>query len=203
MAFMCSFFSIFAVAMLELNDVLLQGEHHTLSLMAAEGRLTCIVDGSRWLQAMLGFEPIVAGFISIDGEPLTAQNAASMRRMMAFVPHSLDDMGSITVYKAPTAAEVLGLRANHGCLADIHADRTTLADALQQEQALTGLTGQQSQLLALAVLLHRPILLVDRPAPSALPYLHRQAEAGSIVIVATTDETIIGEADTVVEQINE
>ena len=72
--------------MLELNDVLLKGEKSTLSLMAAEGQLTCIVGPVRWLHAMMGFEPVLAGYISIDGEPLTPQLAATMRRSMAFVP---------------------------------------------------------------------------------------------------------------------
>lgn len=175
--------------MLELNDVLLKGEKSTLSLMAAEGQLTCIVGPVRWLHAMMGFEPVLAGYISIDGEPLTPQLAATMRRSMAFVPATMADVGEVCVYEAPSADDVLALRANRACK---NAD-------LQQETKLTGGRGAQARMLATAVLLGRPMLLVEQPQPAMLPYLRRQAAAGKVVIVTSTDSSIIAGADNVVE----
>ncbi|MCR4958066.1 MAG: hypothetical protein K6B13_05585 [Prevotella sp.] len=175
--------------MLELNDVLLKGESHTLSLMARERQITCLTGGSRWLYAMLGFEPVVAGFISIDGEPLTTKTAAALRRLMAFAPQHIDDVGEIERYEAPTADDVFALRANRECN----------ADALKEEVAQTGVTdSQQARLLAVAVLRQRPILLVEEPEPAMLPYLRKQAAAGRIVIVSSTDEDVINAADNVV-----
>ena len=176
--------------MLELNDVLLKGETHTLSLMARERKITCVVGGSRWLYAMLGFEPVVAGFISIDGEPLTPKTAPALRRLMAFAPRRLDDVGELVRYEAPTADDVFALRAN----------RQYHDEALEEETAQTGSANtQQARLLAVAVLLQRPILIVEEPEPAMLPYLRKQAVAGRIVIVSSTDSAIINAADNVVE----
>ena len=54
-------------------------------------------------------------------------------------------------------------------------------------------------MLATAVLLGRPMLLVEQPQPAMLPYLRRQAAAGKVVIVTSTDSSIIAGADNVVE----
>ena len=175
--------------MLELNDVLISGEQSTLSLMAHEGQVTCLVGGSHWLQAMLGFESVVAGFISVDGEPLTPKTIRKLRRLMAFVPDRLDDVGEVVVYDAPTMADVFSLKAN----------RQLDAALVQQELKQTGATGQKAMLLAVAASLDRTILLVDNPMPSSLPYLHRLAEKGRTVIVASTDRSVMGSADHLVE----
>ena len=183
--------------MLELNDVLLEGEKSTLSLMAREGELTCLTTPGaplhstplRWLYAMLGLEHVKGGFISIDGEPLTPSSAQVMRRQMAFVPAALDDVGQVTVYEAPTPHDVFGLKANGGCQ----------EERLQQEMALTGATGQKAQLLAVASLLGRRILLVDRPLASSLPFLRSKADSGCTVIIASSDNTVVSRADNVVE----
>ena len=176
--------------MLELNDVLLKGESHTLSLMARERQITCLTGGSRWLYAMLGFEPVVAGFISIDGEPLTPKTASALRRQMAFAPRRLDDVGEIVRYEAPTADDVFALRAN----------RKLSDESLEEEAEQMGSTdAQQARLLAVAVLRQRPILLVEEPEAAMLPYLRKQAIAGRTVIVSSTDGAVINAADNVVE----
>ncbi len=171
--------------MLELNDVLLRGEQHTLSLMAHEHELTCVAGSTRWLYAMLGFEPVAAGFISIDGEPLTPHTAPLLRRQMAFAPCRLDTVGTLVRYEAPTSADVFALHANRSCR----------DDALDTETALTGCNTQQGRLLAVAALLQRPILLVESPQEAMLPYLRRMATAGRTVIVTSLDPAIIRAAD--------
>ena len=40
---------------------------------------------------------------------------------------------------------------------------------------------------------------VEQPQPAMLPYLRRQAAAGKVVIVTSTDSSIIAGADNVVE----
>ena len=191
--------------MLELNDVLLKGEKSTLSMMAHEGQLTCLTHRGadlrstplRWLYAMLGFEPVMAGFISIDGEPLTPRTVLSLRRLMAFVPSSLEDVGQITVYDAPTPDDVFALKANRH-----QSPQNIDAEALQREIQLTGATGLKARLLAVAVLLNRPILLIDRPVASSIPYLRRQATAGRTVIMASNDSAVVSQCDNTIE-INE
>ena len=61
--------------MLELNEVLIEGESRTLSMMAHEGQITCLTGDTperltRWLCCMMGFERVQSGFVSIDGEPM-------------------------------------------------------------------------------------------------------------------------------------
>lgn len=175
--------------MLELNDVLLKGESHTLSLMARERQITCLVGGLRWLYAMMGFEPVAAGFISIDGEPLTPKTASALRRQMAFAPCRLDNVGEFVCYEAPTADDVFALRAN----------RLLSNETLEEEAAQTGGQGQQAILLAVAILRQKPILLVEEPDAAMLPYLRKQAMSGRIVIVSSTNDAVINAADNVVE----
>lgn len=178
--------------MLELNDVLIRGEQSTLSMMAREGQLTCLVGGNvRWLHAILGFEPVISGFISIDGEPLTPRSAASMRRLMAFVPDSLDAVGQINVYEPPTVQDIFALKANR--------QQAISNGLLSEEMKRTGTTGIKAQLLAVAGLLNRRILLIDRPDVASLPYLRHQADTGHIVIICSSNNTIIRAADNVVE----
>ena len=176
--------------MLELNDVLIEGESHTLSLMAYERQITCVVGSARWLYAMMGFEPVTAGFISIDGEPLTPKTAQVLRRQMAFAPRRLDDVGELVRYEAPTADDVFALRAN----------RQLSDETLEEEAEQTGsANAQQARLLAIAVLRQRPILLVEEPDAAMLPYLRKQAMSGRIVIVSSTDDAVINAADNVVD----
>lgn len=185
--------------MLELNDVLIRGELTTLSLMAHEGELTCLTRCGAspaaspccWLHAIMGFEPVVAGYVSIDGEPLTPRSAFAMRRMMAFVPASLDTVGEVVSYEPPSVQDIFALKANR---------QLSISNGLlAEEMRKTGLTGMKAQLLAVASLLNRHILLVDRPATASLPFLRQQADAGKIVVVASNDPSVISAADNVTE----
>ena len=185
--------------MLELNSALLRGTKDPLSLMAQDGQLTCLsawhddADGRhpapagmviarRWLHAIMGFEPVDSGFISIDGEPLTATTVLALRRLMAFVPDKLDDVGQIMRYEAPTVQEIFALKTNR----QLPISNGMLAEEVKR----TGVTGPQAQLLAVAVLLQRRVLLIDSPVSEAIPYLLQQASEGRTVIVASADETV-------------
>ena len=187
--------------MLELNDVLLEGEHGTLSMMAREGQVTCLTPSSahsaspsaamRWIYALLGFEEVVCGYISIDAEPLTAASAAVMRRMMAFVPQRLDDIGQVDVYHAPDVQQVFALKANRGL--------PISNGLLSEEMKRTGVSGQRARLLAVGVLLDRPILLVDSPEAASMGYLRQQAQKGRTVVVVSSNPTVVQASDNVVE----
>jgi ABC-type sugar transport system ATPase subunit len=183
--------------MLELNEVLLEGEAHTVPGMAHEGEVTCLTGGTpqrrrRWLEAMMGFVLPSRGFISIDGEPLTAATTRELRAMMAFVPARLEADGEVLVYEPPTVQDVFSLRANrHVAISN---------GILSEEMKRTGIEGDYAQWLAVAVLLDKPILLVESPPFGAIDYLEWQAaSAGRTVIIATDDETITARADAVIE----
>ena len=179
--------------MLELNEVLIEGEPHTLSLMAHEGGLTCLAGGTpqrltRWLYAMMGFVPVSTGYISIDGEPMTARNGEELRRTMAFVPDKLEPIGQVVVYEPPTVQQVFGLRANR----DLPISNGLLAEEMRR----TGTSGDKAQWLAVDSLLMLPILLVDIPVPASMDYLRRLASAGSTIILTTQDNAVADLADT-------
>ena len=183
--------------MLELNDVLLEGESRTLSMMAFEGQLTCLMGGtaaqrSRWLLGMLGFVPVLGGYISIDGEPLTLSSAVDFRRLMAYAPRRLRAEGQIRHFEPPTVQDVFALKEN--------SDIMVTNGALNREIKMVGdVDEEQARWLAVAVLRGKPILLVEEPQVGAVGYLQMQAQKGRIVIVTSQEEAYRQAADKVVE----
>jgi putative ABC transport system ATP-binding protein/ATP-binding cassette subfamily C protein CydD len=184
--------------MLELNEVLLEGEPQTLSLMAHEGELTCLTGGSserltRWLLAMLGFEHVKSGYISLDGEPLTPQSVAIFRSMMAYAPSQLEPIGQVTCYTPPTAQDVFGLKANR----NLPVSNSILDEEMRH--ICPNHADNRVQLLAVASLLGRPILLVDNPLPQSIDYLHQQAAQGRTVVLTSQEAMVTGAANQIVE----
>lgn len=175
--------------MLELNDVLLEGEPATLSLMAQNAQLTCIAGGTPerrtlLLLAMEGLAPINSGYVSIDGEPLESRSVEQLRQLMAYVPNGLRAEGEVTPLEPPTVQDVFMLKANR---------RLPISNGIltQEVRRMNADTDDlRLQLLAVAVLLGRDILLVDTPLPSTTDYLLQQAHSGRTVIVASDDETV-------------
>ena len=190
-------YSYLCTMTIELNEVLLPGEEHTLSLLADEGQLTCITGGTaerrtRWLYVLMGFEVPSAGCVSVDGEPLAGGCIAHLRKHIAFAPASLETVGQLVAYEPPTIQDVLSLRSNHNL-------GITEADVEEECQRI-GTNDQKALLLAVAVLRRKPVLLVDSPLATSGSYILQQAhQEGRTVILATGDTTFIGLADNVVE----
>lgn len=183
---------------LELNEVLLKDERQTLSMIAKSGELTCLSGGTpdqrrRWLYALMGFEIIQHGYISLDGEPLTEHSALAFRSMMAYAPARLSVMGEVTTYEPPTIQDVFNLQANR--------EQPISNGILGEEVRKIGAdaSDQRSQLLAVAVLLDKPILLVDNPQEESAYYLVQQAQKGRLVIVTSTCPSIVDNANLVIE----
>lgn len=169
---------------LELNDVLLEGEQRTISLMVHEHEIVCIsaVDEhrlTRWLHAVLGFESVKSGYISLDGEPLTAGSAAFFRTMMAFVPDKLVPEGSIVIYDPPSVQDVFSLKANR----DIPISNGILSEEMRKVSL--DHSDDRVRLLAVAALLDRPLLLVDNPPVEAANYLLQQAQKEKTVLITS------------------
>jgi ABC-type sugar transport system ATPase subunit len=182
----------------ELNEVLTEGAARTLSMMAEEGRMTCLTGGtaelrSRWLRVMLGFEPTLTGFVSIDGEPLTASAAPTLRQLMAYAPACLTSEGEVVVYEAPSVQDVFNLETNREC--------PISNGILSEEMRRVGADADdvRTRLIAVAVLLNRPILLIDNPPAAAALYLARQARQGKMVIVCSQESKVLEVADQIVE----
>lgn len=176
---------------LELNNVVLEGCEHGLSMIARSGQLVCLTNGtaalrSRCLLAMLGLEPVTQGYVSIDGEPLLPETAFELRKLMAYAPASLDSIGQIRVYNPPTVQELFSLKANR---------QAPISNGILSEEVRRA---GGAELVAVAALLDRQILLADTPPAVCADYLASQAENGRIVVVATTDAAFIDRAHVIV-----
>ena len=184
--------------MLELNEVLIEGMHRTLSLMAKAGELTCLTGGTaeqrtRWLMAMQGFETVTNGYISIDGEPLTPQSAPAFRKLMAYAPARLCRLGEVTTYEPPSVQDVFSLKANR----ELPISNGILGEEMRRVGG--DQTDMRVQLIAVAALLNKSILMVDNPPVQADAYLKEWARQGRIVVAASNDEEMLKMADVIVE----
>lgn len=186
------------VMILELNEVLLKDDRQTLSMMAQSGKLTCLTGGKplqryRCLISMMGFEPIVHGYICLDGEPLTSCSALAFRQLMSYAPTRLSAIGEVTVYEPPTIQDVFSLRVNR----ERPISNGILGEEIRKIEA--DASDIRVQLLAVAVLLDKPILLVDNPHEDSVEYLKQQAAKGKIVIVTSDNPKVLRASDLVVE----
>lgn len=185
---------------LELNNVLIEGETKPLSLMAHTGKMTCMTGGScerrtRWLLAMMGFLPVQEGFICIDGEPLNVRTTPDFRSLMAYAPAQLGVASEVYRYEPPSVQDVFQLKANR---------RLPISNGLLgEEMRRIDAQGDRDrvQLIAVATLLEKPIMLIDSPIPTAASYLQQQARKGKVVLVASGDREILAASDNIVELI--
>ena len=183
---------------LELNEVLIDGEQRTLSMIAESGRLTCLTGGdaerlTRWLWTIMGFTALSHGFVSVDSEPITERSASLFRQLMSFAPHRLERVGQVTPYEPPSVQDVFNLKANR--------EQPISNGILGEEIKRIGVDSvdQSVQLLAVAVLLDKPILLVDNPPVEVAHYLSMQAAKGRIVLVTSNETAILNASDQVIE----
>ncbi len=110
---------------------------------------------------------------------------------MAYVPEELVADGEVTVYEPPTVQEVFEWKENR--------DAAISNGLLEEEIRRTMAPREKAQLLAVAVLRKRPILLVDQPHVLSADYLRQQARDGHIVIVSSDDEEILRMSDNVID----
>lgn len=183
--------------LLELNDVLLQNEPRTLSMMARSGEMVCLTGGSaeqraRWLHGIMGFVPVLSGYICIDGEPLTTDTVAEFRRQMAYAPSRLEREGQIRVFEPPSVQDVFSLKENR---------HLPISNGLlnKEMKLISEHPDECSQWLAVAVLRDKPILLVDDPTAESVDYLRQQAAKGRVVIVTSSNPLYRSAADKVIE----
>lgn len=185
---------------LELNLVLIDGETQPFSLMADTGMLTCITGGTsvrrtRWLQTMMGFQPVREGFVCIDGEPLTVRSTPFFRQLIAYAPDQLEVASEVHKFEPPSVQDIFQLQANR----KLPISNGLLGEEMRRIDA-HGDSGKV-RLLAVATLLNKPIMLIDSPIPSAASYLQVQARKGKVVVVASDEKELLAVSDNIVELI--
>lgn len=184
--------------MLELNQVLLEGERQTLSLMAFAGEVTTLTGGSaehlsRWLAAVMGFATVLNGYISIDGEPLSSRSAPVFRRLMAYAPARLVRLGEVKFYEPPTVQDIFGLQVNR----ELPISNGILGEEIRKIGVDP--SDERVQLIAVASLLNKPVLLIDNPPVGAMGYLRQLAVKGRVVLLTSNEREVLAASDKVVE----
>lgn len=183
---------------LELNEVLLSGERQTISMIAEKGIVTTLTGGSPerlslYLKAILGFVDIANGHICIDGEPLTIYTASFFRSQVAYAPSRLEPVGEIVRYDPPSVQDVFSLKSNQS----IAISNGILAEEMRK--ITTASDDERLQLIAVAALLGKNILLIDNPPLVAMTYLNQLAEKGRIVVVTSNNTDVLAVSHKIVE----
>ncbi len=192
----------------EFNDTELYGG---LSFHVPKGRKVALKGESgsgksTLLNVLLGFIPAFHGSIFIDGTPLNGQNIRSIRAKTAYVPQNLH----FTVF--PTVRDIFF--APFRFKTNAMPSDAEINDIFKIFEISTGLldrdikeiSGGQKQriLLASAVLLKKPVMLLDEPtsalnkeiAVKIIDFLMRQ---NITMLVATHDENFLSKADEIIE----
>lgn len=185
-----------------------------LSMVAEDGELTCIVGDngsgkSSLLRAMLGLQTLSEGFISIDGELLTAASAEAFRQFIAYVPQELS-IPATTV--GGLGSLVFMLNVNSGKkYSDVQygdeLDKLKLPREIVKSNwcELSG-SEQYCAMVALCGLQKKPLVIVDEPqsaldpeaAKVVIEYLQGLATDSSAVIMASSDMELAQKADKII-----
>ena len=172
-----------------------------LSFVAERGKVTAVSGPSgcgktTMLRAILGFHPVDKGFISIDGELVTALSAHAFRQLVAFVPQEL----SFPQDRVKDLVELpFRLKAN----SPLPFSRERVMDQWHRlgldsslyDKRLSDISGGERQRIMIANLglLGKPLVLVDEPTSALDPqsaslvatFLQELALKGAAVLAVT------------------
>ena len=172
-----------------------------LSFVAERGKVTAVSGPSgcgktTMLRAILGFHPVDKGFISIDGELVTALSAQAFRQLVAFVPQEL----SFPQDRVKDLVELpFRLKAN----SPLPFSRERVVDQWHRlgldsslyDKRLSDISGGERQRIMIANLglLGKPLVLVDEPTSALDPqsaslvatFLQELALKGAAVLAVT------------------
>ena len=153
-----------------------------VSLSVSKGEIFALVGSSgcgksTFLKCLLGFEEPAAGEIEVLGARLSPSTVWSLRRQVAWVPQE-PELGDGTAWEF--LSHLFRYRANRGLSGRLaragEMARSFLLDGSVLNQPVTKLSGGEKQRVVLiaALLLDRPLLLLDEPF-SALDRESRRA----------------------------
>lgn len=193
--------------MLEVKDATIAVGDKTLatnlSFIARDGALTCITGpaGSGktvFIRTLMGFLPVKAGFVSVDGELLTVQSSHAFRRMMVYLPQTIQSLGHQLESEPPVETD----EADYAVWDWLMPKPTTMASP-------TPLTPEAIFRLAEKTIREapdKPIIVADDPMALLTPelttqfidLLKGQAAAGKTVLVASSQYQVVSQADQVI-----
>lgn len=154
------------------------------------------------LLAMLGMRPLKSGWVSIDGEPVTATTGTYFRQFIAYQPDSLDFEG-LTVQEVAKSQFALKVNADYAYSAKAVAAelmRLGVADDCMQKgfDEMEEAVAQRAS-LTLVGMFERQLLLLDNPTSRqdeagcrlVANYIMQKRSEGVALIVATGDQTLL------------
>ena len=163
--------------MLEVKNVTIAvGERvvaEDLSFIANDGELTCITGDAAsgkttLIRTLMGFLPVKAGFVSVDGELLTIYSSHAFREMMVYLPQ---DAQVLRIPQEETEDELLLLATQ---------------------------TLQESADKPIIIADEPTALLSSEHAYQLMGLLQQQVEQGKTVLVTSRDPLVINRANKVI-----
>ena len=193
--------------MLEVKNVTIAvGERvvaEDLSFIANDGELTCITGDAAsgkttLIRTLMGFLPVKAGFVSVDGELLTIYSSHAFREMMVYLPQDAQ------VLRIPQEDTEIPEKE-----ADDYAVWNEVLPVAEIAQPKAPLTTDELLLLATQTLQEsadKPIIIADEPtallssehAYQLMGLLQQQVEQGKTVLVTSRDPLVINRANKVI-----
>ena len=159
---------------------------------------------SSLLRAMLGLVPPSGGTVLIDGMPVAKMARAAVARKLTYLPQGqtlhwpLSVERLVALGRLPHLAPMSSLAAGDLAAVDRALDRANVTDL--RDRVATNLSGGERAraLLARALAVEAPALVVDEPLASLDPghqidvmtLLRREADAGALVIAVLHDLTM-------------
>ena len=175
-----------------------------LSFIANDGELTCITGDvasgkTALIRTLMGFLPVKAGFVSVDGELLTIYSSHAFREMMVYLPQ---DAQTLRIPQEEAEAP-----ENE---ADDYAVWNEVLPVAEIVQPKAPLTADELMLLATQTLQEsadKPIVIADEPtallsseqACQLMGLLQQQAKQGKAVVVTSRDPLVISRANNVIK----
>lgn len=154
------------------------------------------------LFAMLGLRPLKSGWVSIDGEPVTAVTGNYFRQFIAYQPDTLDFEG-LTVQEVAKSQFAIKANADYAySVKAVAAELSSLgvdADCMQKGFDEMDEAVAQRASLVLVGMFERQLLLLDNPTSRqdeagcqfVAGYIKQKRSEGVALIVATADENLL------------